>query len=449
LSELALGEGASQKLVSNSINILVLEEEDLVHLEIGETRLVEVCKSFLDSSVGLSLNLLIVELLRRLGINAKDALREKIAWLASDLALFIGTGRDHHLLIFVLEVALGLLHLLVSSDFDLVLCYHLNWLIDLLSNSWLFLDVVKGRDFLLGSSSNWVDAEDVTADLVAELNAASLKAEECRVATLLLRRLALNREFEGLAGSDLVAKSDDLGLHVITAGLDQLSALRPCDLTIIAHPPRLAEDITADDLMLVREALFDKTSRVAGLFLRGSSLRTLALPGMVVKINMVVLRASSSSGRSNTALGKVLADQLMRSLTMLADLDKWVLVVLNLAGANLTEISISLHRAHVTDTLDRIGFTAITDDAVMDLLSLPSLSLFDMLSKELLKARVAVIFNLLADKGSHSGKLTAHKSASTVALAAWKALFIHLCSIALDASDLFDALHVILIRRNE
>jgi len=71
---------------------------------------------------------------------------------------------------------------------------------------------------------------------------------------------------------------------------------------------------------------------------------------------------------------------------MLADLDKWVLVVFTLAGANLTEISISLHRAHVTNTLDRVGFTAITDDAVMDFLSLLSLSLFDVLSEELLEA---------------------------------------------------------------
>ena len=71
---------------------------------------------------------------------------------------------------------------------------------------------------------------------------------------------------------------------------------------------------------------------------------------------------------------------------MLADLDKWVLVVFTLAGTNLTEISISLHRAHVTNTLDRVGFTAITDDAVMDFLSLLSLSLFDVLSEELLEA---------------------------------------------------------------
>ena len=71
-------------------------------------------------------------------------------------------------------------------------------------------------------------------------------------------------------------------------------------------------------------------------------MRALALPSMVVRINMVVLRTSSRSGLSGAALRKVLADQLVRSLTMLADLDKRILVVLRLTGANLTEVSIRL-----------------------------------------------------------------------------------------------------------
>jgi len=64
---------------------------------------------------------------------------------------------------------------------------------------------------------------------------------------------------------------------------------------------------------------------------------------MVLGIDVVFLRTSRSMWLSNAALGKILADQLVRSLTMLADLDKRILVVLRLTGANLTEVSICLN----------------------------------------------------------------------------------------------------------
>jgi len=145
------------------------------------------------------------------------------------------------------------------------------------------------------------------------------------------------------------------------------------------HPPRLAENISTDDLMLVREALFNKAGRVAHLLLRSSLLRALALPSVVVRIDMVVLRASCSGSLGYSALRKILADQLVRSLTVLANFDERILIVLRLAGTNLTEVCVGIMRAHVADTFDWVHFTAITDNVVVDLLGLLGMSRLNML----------------------------------------------------------------------
>jgi len=193
-------------------------------------------------------------------------------------------------------VALRLFHLLVSSCDDFVLGYHLDRLNNLVDKNRVLKDVLKGRDSL-SRLFNWVDTEDVAADLVTELNAASLKSEESRVATLLLRGLHLNGEFECLASSNLITECNNLGLHIITACLDELSTSRPGGLTIVAHPPGLAEDITTDDFMLIREAFLDKASRVTDLLLRSGRLRALTLPCMILGIDVVVLRTSCSMCR--------------------------------------------------------------------------------------------------------------------------------------------------------
>jgi hypothetical protein len=73
---------------------------------------------------------------------------------------------------------------------------------------------------------------------------------------------------------------------------------------------------------------------------------------------------------------------------------------------------------------------------------------FNMVREKFLEARIAVFFNLLADKGCHGRKLATHKSATTVAFSARKAFLIHLSAVALDAGDLFD-IFGIFIGRNE
>lgn len=103
-----------------------------------------------------------------------------------------------------------------------------------------------------------MDAHDIAVDLVTKLDAASLKAEEGSVTALLLGCLAGNRKLESCSSRDFCRDGDDLCLNIIARGLDQLGASGPGSLAVVAHPPRLAEDIIADDLMLVGEALLDK-----------------------------------------------------------------------------------------------------------------------------------------------------------------------------------------------
>ena len=111
--------------------------------------------------------------------------------------------------------------------------------------------------------NNWLsglDAENIAADLVAKLNSTSLESEEGSVASLLRRGLELNRNLKRGTSNDFILESDNLGVHVVTRGLEELSASRPACLTVITHPPGLAEHLATVDLMLVWEALLDKTS---------------------------------------------------------------------------------------------------------------------------------------------------------------------------------------------
>lgn len=114
-------------------------------------------------------------------------------------------------------------------------------------------------DVLLVSSS-LLDAQDVAADLVAKLDSAGLKAEEGSVTSVSLWCFSLNRHLESLARSNFVHDIDNLGRDIIAGSLKKLSSRGPGGLTIVAHPEGLAENITADDLVLVLEALPDEAS---------------------------------------------------------------------------------------------------------------------------------------------------------------------------------------------
>ena len=183
------------------------------------------------------------------------------------------------------------------------------------------------------------DAEDVTADLVAKLDPASLQSEEGSVATFLAWSSALNGNFESGSSDDLVNERDDLGSHVVTRGLQELGACRPGSLSVVAHPPGLAEAITTDNFVLVREAFLDEASgeaHVLGLLCDWG----LSIPR--VHIIKWVLGGLEVLGWSHH-LSSVLADKLLGGLRLLADLEKWVLIMYSVLLTGLAEVSVSAY----------------------------------------------------------------------------------------------------------
>mmetsp|Transcript_15956 Transcript_15956/g.21735 ORF Transcript_15956/g.21735 Transcript_15956/m.21735 type:complete len:501 (+) Transcript_15956:367-1869(+) len=333
---------------------------------------------------------------------------------------------------------LRLFHLLVSGSNLLILNHHLDGLGSLQSR-------VLDHDGD-GRLDYGIDAEDVARDLVAELDSTRLQAEECRVATLLLGCLALNGELESGTGGDILAQSDNLGVHAVARSLHELSAGGPCGLTVVAHPPGLAEDVTADDLVLVREALLDEAGRVTDLLLSRRLRLSLALPTMVIRIHLEVLLLNRHA--SSSTLGEVLTDKLGGGLRRLANLKERVFVdTLALTGGAV--VGVGLDRAHVADAFNGVCVTAIADDFFVNSFLLFNQFLGHVVLEKALEAREAVIFDLLADKRRHGGKLTRDKSAAAVALAAGEALLVHLGAVALDAGDLLETLGLLVVRGNE
>lgn len=187
------------------------------------------------------------------------------------------------------------------------------------------------------------NAHDIAVELVTKLDTASLKTEEGIVTTRLLRGLAGNREFENSTSRDFLRDCNNLGLDIIARSLDELGASRPGGLSIVAHPPGLAEVVIAEDLVLVGEAFLDEASRVARLLLGNR----LAVPTMVVRVDREVLARNQVSHcpgvRLIPTLGKVLTDQFVGGLLWLADLKKRVLLSHSNAVIDtlLTEVSVS------------------------------------------------------------------------------------------------------------
>lgn len=276
-TELALAEGSAHEHVGNDVDVVVLHDELLVDSEVSEAKLVEVDKARLDLGVSLGVGLLVVELLGALGVDGDAADLEQVTGLLGSCGRLVnnhdflghGSGGGSGGLA---EDDASIKHLFVVGFEDHgVLGDHLD------------LRGLSGRlhkialEVLVLNGLGRLDAKDVTADLVAELDPASLHTEECNVATLLSWGLAHDRNLESLTGINRVLKGDHLSGDVIARGLKELGSSRPGSLTVIAHPPGLAEDLANVDAVLVREALLDETSGVTHLLGRGG----LSLPRMV------------------------------------------------------------------------------------------------------------------------------------------------------------------------
>lgn len=171
---------------------------------------------------------------------------------------------------------------------------------------------------------------------MTELYPTSLHSEERGVATFLLWGLALNRNLESGTSDNLLLESDDFGRHVVTGGLEELSSRGPASLSVVAHPPGLAENLTAVDFVLVGEAFFDEACGVAqvlGLFSNWS----LSLPGMRFINNNLRLWFLDW----NVSISVILADELGRGLGRFADLEHGVVSMYAILLTGIAEVSVS------------------------------------------------------------------------------------------------------------
>ena len=137
--ELAFLQSSVAEGLGDSVDILVLKHQDLVYLEVAEAKFVERCKGFLESTISLLGNVLVVEHLWSLdGIGNSDLTLHE--FVAARLVTW-------------LEVSLDLL---VESN----LWHHLNWLL------------------------LWLHNQDVTPDLVPEFDVSSLHSEVSSVPSI-------------------------------------------------------------------------------------------------------------------------------------------------------------------------------------------------------------------------------------------------------------------------
>ena len=121
------------------------------------------------------------------------------------------SGELIHRFIDFLNESLGLIHLLVIGDDDFfndgILFHHLDL------GDWL--DQITLEVFV-DYRLNGLDTKDIAADLVAELNLASLQSEERGVAAFLNWSLELNGDLESGTSNNFLLERDDLGRHVVT-----------------------------------------------------------------------------------------------------------------------------------------------------------------------------------------------------------------------------------------
>ena len=87
----------------------------------------------------------------------------------------------------------------------------------------------------------------------------------------------------------------------------------------------------------------------------------------------------------------------MRGLRLLADFEKWVLRVDAFLLTVLAEVSICADRAHVANTDNRVGITAVADDFLVLGIFLLNLLILEIVSEHLLEAVVAVFLNFLSN----------------------------------------------------
>ena len=141
----------------------------------------------------------------------------------------------------------------------------------------------------------------------------------------------------------------------------------------------------------------------------------------------------------------VLADDLPRGLFNFSDLDEGVLAAGNtVLFAGLAEVGVGTDRAHITDSLNRVGIASVTGDPFVDNLTLLDLLFLEVIKEHRAEGVLTVILDLLAHNGGNSRQLLRNESALSVALAAGESLLVYLGAVTLDASYFLKVIFVII-----
>jgi len=153
---------------------------------------------------------------------------------------------------------------------------------------------------------------------VTKLDFASLKAEVSAELSQSRWGFALDRKFESGTSGYFLFELDNGSRDVITRGLDQLGSSRPGKITVVTHPPRLAEDNARLNLSLVREAFLHVACRVA----RGSfGIFRTTFPGVKIGLGFGLSLSLGLSFCSHPFRVFELTYQFSRGLLLLSDFE--------------------------------------------------------------------------------------------------------------------------------
>jgi hypothetical protein len=254
--------------------------------------------------------------------------------------------------------------LLVLLDLDSWTNYNF---LDLVAFLWLM-------NFVDNHWALWLFDQDVAPDLVSESLVVSVsKSEEGLIASWELWRGHLDVDGHSVSLLDLLFQNEWNTLEIISVSVYEDGVFWPGSLSVVSESPGLDEALVWQDFVLVTEAFLDESS--------------------VVDYN--ILLWLSLSPKATLLCILVLADEFVRDLVWVSDLEKSVRMV-DFCLTLFAKVEVRVHSALVSDTFDWVAVTIVTDDVLMDDLSLLLLLFLKEVNNHLSKVRLVFRSNLLS-----------------------------------------------------
>lgn len=294
--------------------------------------------------------------------------------------------------------------------------------------------------------NNLVKDNDVRPDFVAETNAVTgLHSEERSVATGLLR--SGEADLPGVVGlrGDKLGKRNAACTKIVTRSLNEGHIHGPCGFTTVSEDPGFCEFPASLDLEFVANAFLDKATlesseltllfRVGYLFYH---LHHLFFDNLFYRLLLGLSNITLGNELSSVCRGRicVLANNLVRSLVSLSNLEHGVLAVDSLSFAVLAEVVVVANRTHVTDANNGGHFATIAHNSCVLLPLLFGALLLKVAIEESAELAGAVVGDLFAHKLTHLFQTLGAENAGSIAFAAWKTFLVDLGPAALKAINL-------------